>query len=781
MSYLVIEGFGGGLDARKFRLAAPAGTLTTAINGHVTPGAEIEKRKAFVRVENPTETTSLPAGTFGLCATSAGLVVFGSADLAAEDYPAGFSYQRLQHPAVLAGETYSAGSHAMTGVVWSEVYSGLAFVLAQFADGRTFAYFDGDLVEDYVAGLILPYLAGDNVKIATAIKNLVEALPDYSASLVSVNVAGAANNGGGKVRLTLAVATTIPTGTTVRVASVGGTVEANGLWTATFVDTTHIDLLAVTFVNAWTAGGTVTSAMVDVTGPLGVEFEVDPTPTSTAGTFGAPSNTVAPVMPVDGTPATGYFKIVAGTQAAGAATAAAGSVVGNTTPAAGEYVIVGNKKYTFRATPTIEGEVKINGTSGSITNLQRAINRTGGTPGTDYVIAKRHPYVTASAVTGAGPYTIPLTAAKGLAGVASSVSGTIAAWTYNTFTGGTGNCVSSVKVIDLTGTETELLSAAIDWNSTNDITAGLVASNINANTAAGLTHGFTAVADGNQVNLYSPLASATAKNNWRVQVVAGGNVCIGACMWYLVQLLTPAGLNSIRADGQDLVTAGTPYVTYPSAGTLDSLDELYAKIVQDINARSLISGFVAYATATYVQVSRITTRSDDIDTALYVTPSSAPTPTFGVKFGEPPANPQAMEVKVPDVVFNVVDVVDGFNVPGQWFYLTVSAGTAYLGQSVVTAEASGGSGLYTYSWRAAYAGSNTAYLSVVPGGGSPIQVIIEPVATNKQSTLFRLRALSSSSIVQGPSVQVGGLFVCEVSDGVNTVVSEPVSVQFILG
>lgn len=777
MSYLVIEGFGGGLDARKFRLAAPAGTLTEAINGHVTPGAEFEKRKAFVRLENPTEATSLPAGTFGLQETSDGILVFGSDDLAAEDYPPGIAYQRLQHPARLAGETYSAGSHAMDAVIWSEAFGGKAFVIARFADGRSFCYYDGALITDFTAGLILPYLAGDNVKIATAAKNLLDALEAYSASQISVNVAGTANNGGGKVRLTLAVATTIPTGTTVRVASVGGTVEANGLWTATFVDTTHIDLLAVNYVNAWTAGGTVTTALVEVTGPDGVEFEPTLTPASVAGTFSTPSNTQAPVLPVTGTAATGYFRIVGGTQFATAATAATGSIVGNSTPAAGEFVIVGNKKYTYRATPSIEGEVKINGTAGSFTNLKNAINRSGGTPGTDYIIARPHPYVTAGAVTGAGPYTIPLTAGKGLAGVASSVSGTVPAWTYNVFTGGTGNCISAVKVVDLTGSETALLGSAIDWTNTNEITAGLVAANINANTAAGLTHGYTATADGDMVVISSPLASAADKNNYRVQVTAGGNVCVGDCMFYVVQLVTPAGLNSIRADGQDLVTAGTPYITYPVALSMDSLDEFYAVIAQDINARSLISGFLARATATFVQLSRVTTRSDDIDTTVYITPSGGTTPTFGVKFGTPPANPTPITVEVPTAIFELVDV-QNTGTPGnpENPAANIPAYATFPGTTVVTAKASGGSGLYTYNWRLAYAGAASGTIL----GAVNISVVIEPLITNQASCLFRLRCSNAANVngVPIPTNIVSGLFVCEVNDGTNTVVSEPVSVQF---
>ena len=55
-AYIALEDMRAGLDARKGVASAPAGTLREALNGHITPGGEFEKRKAFVQ-------TSLPSGT----------------------------------------------------------------------------------------------------------------------------------------------------------------------------------------------------------------------------------------------------------------------------------------------------------------------------------------------------------------------------------------------------------------------------------------------------------------------------------------------------------------------------------------------------------------------------------------------------------------------------------------------------------------------------------------------------------------------------------------------
>jgi len=69
MSYIVVDNFAAGLDTRKSPLTSVAGTLMVLENCVVSPGGEIEKRKAFVAVANLT-------GTFGLAATENTLYVF---------------------------------------------------------------------------------------------------------------------------------------------------------------------------------------------------------------------------------------------------------------------------------------------------------------------------------------------------------------------------------------------------------------------------------------------------------------------------------------------------------------------------------------------------------------------------------------------------------------------------------------------------------------------------------------------------------------------------------
>lgn len=193
MNSLFIKDFRYGLDTRKSELTQRPGTLEELTNGFINQGGEIQNRKAFVR-------TARVAGSFGLQPTYAGLYNFGSSDLAANHpvnigtvgIPIYVYYQRLQHPAVLFGAVYSAGSHAMTAVTFSEQFRGKAVVAATFADGNTFAYYDGTLIRDFTDGLLMAHLS-TNTLIADEIEDMVNRTGVYTAtkpSATQVNITG---------------------------------------------------------------------------------------------------------------------------------------------------------------------------------------------------------------------------------------------------------------------------------------------------------------------------------------------------------------------------------------------------------------------------------------------------------------------------------------------------------------------------------------------------------------------------------------------------------------
>jgi hypothetical protein len=76
-----------------------------------------------------------------------------------------------------------------------------------------------------------------------------------------IAVTGTANNGSGLVRLAVSSTSGWATGEIKEVASVGGTTEANGTWTITVIDGTHIDLQGSTYASAWTSGGYVAGSL----------------------------------------------------------------------------------------------------------------------------------------------------------------------------------------------------------------------------------------------------------------------------------------------------------------------------------------------------------------------------------------------------------------------------------------------------------------------------------------------------------------------------------------
>lgn len=143
MAYIVVENFSAGLDTRKHPLTARPGTLQTLKNAHISRGGEIEKRKKFASF------ASLPAGTFGMEAADNTIYVFGSATTPA-GMPSGITYQRLQHP----------DSSPMTEVVYSALYGGYPFVLAKFADGKTYPFWNGTIIGDFVNGYTRASMAG---------------------------------------------------------------------------------------------------------------------------------------------------------------------------------------------------------------------------------------------------------------------------------------------------------------------------------------------------------------------------------------------------------------------------------------------------------------------------------------------------------------------------------------------------------------------------------------------------------------------------------------------
>jgi len=128
----------------------------------------------------------------------------------------------------------------------------------------------------------------------------------------------------------------------------------------------------------------------------------------------------------------------------------------NTNVTANDTVTVASKTYTFVASPTTEGHVKIGtGADDSLLNLSKAINR-NGVHGTDYVVAAAHPTVMAG-TTVSPSHTLTLQARAG--GTAANAYATTDTATTLTFTGSTMAGGTAVAALP-TGSYVESASTA---------------------------------------------------------------------------------------------------------------------------------------------------------------------------------------------------------------------------------------------------------------------------------------------------------------------------------
>lgn len=178
MPYLLIENFEAGLDTRKTAFTAPPGSLRELVNGHITRGKEIERRKAFATI------ATLPAGTFGLHAVQDELITFGSGTEPV-DMPATVRYQQLVSP--------NGGN--MVRLYDAENFAGQVYAVAEFDDGSFHHFYGGVLVDEWE---ILAADIGDEVSVASSLgqqlaeSDVVEVLLVRNRLVLTAEVPGVA-------------------------------------------------------------------------------------------------------------------------------------------------------------------------------------------------------------------------------------------------------------------------------------------------------------------------------------------------------------------------------------------------------------------------------------------------------------------------------------------------------------------------------------------------------------------------------------------------------------
>lgn len=138
MGTLILEDFKIGLDRRRMNETSLPGSLVTCQNAHITRGGEVEKAEAFIRF------CDLPDNTFGLKAVNNGFMVFGSDNITPTVLKSNppVRYQRLN----------DTGNPAMLNVLSVDLFDGLPYVVADYADGIIRHWYNGVKVADMFSG-----------------------------------------------------------------------------------------------------------------------------------------------------------------------------------------------------------------------------------------------------------------------------------------------------------------------------------------------------------------------------------------------------------------------------------------------------------------------------------------------------------------------------------------------------------------------------------------------------------------------------------------------------
>jgi hypothetical protein len=167
--------------------------------------------------------------------------------------------QMIDNVKNFSGTAITVGVRAGSSGAANDSYVGYCLVI-----GFQYAYWS-----DYNERVTIEYLRGDNtngvyVKRCYDMNHMshchmwgfVGSHMSFAGDPANWAVTGAANNGSGLVRLTLPT-NILVTGDIVTVKGVTGTVEANGRWTITVIDGTHVDLQGSIFANAYVGPGTI--------------------------------------------------------------------------------------------------------------------------------------------------------------------------------------------------------------------------------------------------------------------------------------------------------------------------------------------------------------------------------------------------------------------------------------------------------------------------------------------------------------------------------------------
>lgn len=552
-------------------------------------------------------------------------------------------YQRLVHPL----------GASMTGVVTATLFADKPFVVATFDNGDTLAYYDGTLITDFIYGE-----QGSLSRTAFAVANnlvsqinatglyttIAPTFPAFLSFQVTAGSAGIGNvigaiqyNFGRLVnlptldsntfQLTTAnvlwnisnaqtatdVATAIntnpygfvatPIGNTVEIVPPATDVDGNPL---TVSDTDTLSVSPAGNVQVFVPPNTATFSIISIPSESSANpFTVATTVQDANLAFRLVSNGVPATAPAN---AVGQFTIIAGSgnnSATGTLTLVAGVPLNN------DVVIVGDTSYTYVTFLTgFANEILIGATgTASVNNLIAAVNGTVGAGSTYSIGTTANTQVSSSTIVGG---IVTFTATVGGTGgnaIVTTTTSAFATWGAGTLAGG-GPDTNKINQITVGGTN--LLTAAVVFNTNVSQTANDVVTAINAFSG---TSGFTATASSGIITLTAANAGATF-NESVVAVQCAGNVCIANC-FFVVSGVATENVSAMSANGTPLMSATITFKD--GAHPTETIGQFCARVVANVNLNTGFSGYLAFSIGSQVNISAATVSSADVPVDIEVT------------------------------------------------------------------------------------------------------------------------------------------------------------------
>ncbi len=183
MKELSIANFKYGLDHRREALTSLLGTLVTCENAHINPGGEVEKRKAFVDLGEVLTTAGGPSNVFTfIMVGDVGYVLYTSHYNPTINNSLGITVlpHTIDHPFFANGGAFNSLYHDIFEFRFVRVFNGKILTAVKFVDGNTFLYYDGGLVTQSAAGIVLN--GGTSVSyLSSSLVELINELDEWSA------------------------------------------------------------------------------------------------------------------------------------------------------------------------------------------------------------------------------------------------------------------------------------------------------------------------------------------------------------------------------------------------------------------------------------------------------------------------------------------------------------------------------------------------------------------------------------------------------------------------